>query len=192
MQNSTLTTGAGSVVFGTAGSQAFTLGALSGAGNIALMDNGGNPVALTVGNNNAITTYTGVMSGSGSLTLIGGGMLALTNNQTYTGTTLVNGGTLQLASNSTLQNSVLGSNGLGYLAPLSSGFNALTVPGLTGSGNLTLDPAFTSLTLSPSSGASQTFSGALTGLASGVNLTMNGGGAQTLAGGVNFGTGGLR
>ena len=38
--------------------------------------------------------------------------------------------------------------------------------------------------------ASQTFSGALTGLASGVNLTMNGGGAQTLAGGVNFGTGG--
>ena len=115
LQNSTLTTGAGSVVFGTAGSQAFTLGALSGAGNIALMDNGGNPVALTVGNNNAITTYTGVMSGSGSLTLIGGGMLALTNNQTYTGTTLVNGGTLQIGSNSTLQNSVLGSNGLGYL-----------------------------------------------------------------------------
>ena len=116
-----------------------------------MADTAGNPVTLSVGNNNGITTYSGVMSGNGSLTLVGSGMLALTNNQTYTGNTFLNGGTLQIGSSTVLQNSNLGSNGSGYVAPL-SGVNSMTVAGLAGSGSLTLDPAFTSLTLSPASG----------------------------------------
>ena len=67
------------------------LGGLSGAYGIT---NGGN--ALTVGNNNASTTYSGVLSGSGSLTKVGTGTFTLTTNNIYTGGTTVNGGNLSL------------------------------------------------------------------------------------------------
>ena len=66
-----------------------TLGGLSGAGNIALPG-----VALSVGNNSATTTYSGNLSGSGSLTKIGGGELTLAGSNSYTGSTIVGAGTL--------------------------------------------------------------------------------------------------
>lgn len=87
----------------------FTLGGLSGAGNIALTDIGRNSsgtavtaatVALSVGNNNSSTTYSGVLSDGtvtgGQLTKIGTGTLTLTGLNTYTGGTTVNAGTLAL------------------------------------------------------------------------------------------------
>ncbi len=87
----------------------FTLGGLSGAGNIALTDIGRNSsgtavtaasVALRVGNNNSSTTYSGVLSdgsvAGGQLTKIGSGTLTLTGLNTYTGGTTVNAGTLAL------------------------------------------------------------------------------------------------
>ena len=57
------------------------------------------PINLVVGSNNASTTYSGAISGSGSLTKAGGGILTLsTAINTYSGGTIVNGGTLAFAT----------------------------------------------------------------------------------------------
>jgi autotransporter-associated beta strand protein len=47
-----------------------------------------------VGGNGGSTTFSGVLSGSGSLTKVGSGTMILTANNTYAGTTTVNAGTL--------------------------------------------------------------------------------------------------
>ena len=101
IQNSTLVmTGGGNVSFSSAEvANAFTLGGLSGASagsgyNIALTNNASTAVALSVGNNNASTTYAGVLSGAGSLTKTGSGTLTLSGANTYNGTTTVNAGSL--------------------------------------------------------------------------------------------------
>ena len=60
LQNSALTPAGGSVVFDqSVAGHAFTMGGLSGSGNIALQDNAAapDPVALTVGGNNVSTTF---------------------------------------------------------------------------------------------------------------------------------------
>ena len=75
---------------------AFTFGNLTSTGNLVLQDNGGNAVALSVGNNNnATSTYSGILSGSGSLIKVGTGILLLNGASTYTGATTVNGGILR-------------------------------------------------------------------------------------------------
>ena len=96
LQNSALNTSGGTTLAfdSSVGSHAFTLAGLSGSGNISLQDNGANSVTLTVGNNNASTTYSGNLSGTGSLTKNGTGTLVLGGANTYTGTTTVNAGTL--------------------------------------------------------------------------------------------------
>ena len=83
-----------------------TLGALTGSAPIVLT--GYNAVshaygsdsilALVIGNNNASTTYSGIISGAGSLTKTGNGTLTLSGVNTYTGNTTVNGGTLALTA----------------------------------------------------------------------------------------------
>ena len=106
LQNSTLTLSGGGIVFDSSVSgNAFTFGALSaasaGAGyDIALQNNAGTPasVALTVGGNNASTTYAAVLSGSGSLTKTGAGQLTLSASNSYSGNTSVNAGTLTLGN----------------------------------------------------------------------------------------------
>ena len=55
-------------------------------------------MALSVGNNNADTTFTGMITGPGSLTKIGGGTLTLAGTDDYTGGTTVLGGTLDILS----------------------------------------------------------------------------------------------
>ena len=74
-----------------------SIGALSGSGNIVLV-NGTNAVALTAGGNNASTTYSGSLSGSGSLIKTGVGTLTLAGSNAYTGNTTVNAGTLALST----------------------------------------------------------------------------------------------
>jgi autotransporter-associated beta strand protein len=73
----------------------FTLGGLKGSQNLALTNENSQPVALTVGNNNSNQTYSGTLSGSGSLTKVGTGTLTLSNAaHGYSGDTTINAGRL--------------------------------------------------------------------------------------------------
>ena len=101
LQNSTFAGGAGSLVFdASVGGHAFTFGGLTGTSGIVLQDNAASPnaVALSVGNNGGTTAFSGVLSGSGSLTKIGSGALTLTAANTYAGLTTVKLGTLKLTA----------------------------------------------------------------------------------------------
>ena len=96
LQNSTLTlatTGA-SLVFDQSAGTAFQVGGLNGSGNIALTNSGAANVTLTVSGNTS--SYSGTLSGGGSLIKAGSGTLTLNVKPTYTGTTSVTGGTLTL------------------------------------------------------------------------------------------------
>ncbi len=125
LQNSTVATSAssGGLVFRTEeASNSFTFGGLSGEGNFALQKAGSGPgVNLFVGNNNADTTYSGVMSSNGSLTKVGSGRLILSGNNTYSGVTNIRSGTLEVTAT-------------GYV-----GAGAITLnTGATGSSNTTI------------------------------------------------------
>jgi len=74
----------------------FTIGCLSGSNNLVLTNTSSVAINLNVGNNSFGSTYSGVLSGPGSLTKVGGGILALTATNTYTGYTAVSNGTLSL------------------------------------------------------------------------------------------------
>jgi len=91
---STLVLNAGMLSFPTITNATF--GGLSGAQGLALQTPGNAAVALSVGANNADTTYSGVLTGGGSLTKIGMGTLTLTGNNNYSGATTVNAGTLRV------------------------------------------------------------------------------------------------
>ena len=98
LQNSTLMATSGSVTFDSGvASKTFSFGGLSGSGNLTLLNTAGTAVALTVGGNNASTTYSGVLRPTGgSLTKVGAGSLLITGENTYTGLTTISAGTLQL------------------------------------------------------------------------------------------------
>jgi len=83
---------------------AFTFGGLSGSFNLALNDLAPTPnaIALSVGNNNTNTTYSGILSGNGTLTKIGTGNLSLSGTNSYTGATTVANGTLYAGATNTL------------------------------------------------------------------------------------------
>lgn len=84
----------GALSFGTL--TAATLGGLKGAQNLALTNTSAAAVALTAGGNNAGTTYSGQLSGTGStVTKVGNGALTLTGASTYTGGTTIAAGTLK-------------------------------------------------------------------------------------------------
>jgi autotransporter-associated beta strand protein len=80
---------AGSVGF-TLSNQTYNVGGLQGSRDLAV----GNNNSLSVGANNASTTYSGAMSGSGGLTKVGTGTMNLSGANAYTGATNVASGTL--------------------------------------------------------------------------------------------------
>ena len=94
-----MTSGLNNSVQFVGGIGAFTFGGLTGSANLSLTDGNASPVTLSVGNNNAETTYTGVLgtaADGANLVKIGTGTLHLTGTQLYSGTTTINGGTLSL------------------------------------------------------------------------------------------------
>jgi len=111
VQNSTVTMNGGSLVFDATAGGAFTFGGLAASAgyDIALHDNAPmpNPVALTVGGNNAGTIYASVLSGSGNLTKVGTGQLTLAGSNTYSGGTHLNAGGLQINNGSALGSGTL-------------------------------------------------------------------------------------
>ena len=81
------------------------IGALSGAGNVLLSAN------LTAGGNNASTTFSGQMTGSGALTKTGAGTLVLSGANNYTGGTTLAQGTLRVEHNQALGSGALTTTG---------------------------------------------------------------------------------
>ncbi|MEO7097990.1 MAG: autotransporter-associated beta strand repeat-containing protein [Luteolibacter sp.] len=112
LQNATIATsavpgsnlrfGSSPIVFKTAlGSAA--IGAISGSGPLVLTGYdqvnhayGADAIALTVGGNNATTSYSAAISGLGSLVKTGTGMMTLSGTNTYAGTTTISGGILNV------------------------------------------------------------------------------------------------
>ncbi len=95
--------GSGTLSFGALVSAVF--GGLQGSGSLALTDASLVDVALTVGGNNADTTFSGNLSdgsGLGSLTKTGTGTLVLSGSNTYGSGTTVLYGTLILTNNEAL------------------------------------------------------------------------------------------
>jgi autotransporter-associated beta strand protein len=78
------------------------IGSLSGSGTV--LNNGGTVAALTVGNDNSNSSFSGVLeNGTSALRLIksGTGVLTLTGNNIYNGGTTISAGTLQLGNGGT-------------------------------------------------------------------------------------------
>jgi autotransporter-associated beta strand protein len=142
LQNSSVNYNVGNITFN--GVTAASFGALVGSQNLNLLNDVSGAVALTVGGNNSSFTYSGNLSGLGSLTKIGTGMLTLTgNSNNYAGASTGNGGTLEIPSGSVLNCGPL--NGAGFLVDggslTSSGtitFNAVNNAFLQTSGTSTL------------------------------------------------------
>ena len=150
------TSSTGSLSFGALTSASF--GGLQGSGNLALSNTAAAAVALTVGGNNTSTTFSGGLSGSGSLTKLGAGMLTLSGSNTYTGATTLTAGTLQVGnggSGATIgsTSSVLDNGSLVF----NHSDNITFSPAISGNGSLTKLGAGM-LMLS----GSNTFSGTLT------------------------------
>ena len=96
----------GAVVFTNNVRTAYLGGLAGGGGDLGLTNTTGDSINLVVGGNGKNTTYTGTLSGSGSLTKAGGGTLILSSINTYSGGTAVSNGTLVV---SVLNNGIGGS-----------------------------------------------------------------------------------
>ena len=174
LQNSTLTIGPFASLSFAAYINNFNIGGLSGGGGISLTDPVLNPVALSVGGNLPNMTYSGTISGSGSLTQLGPNSLTLSGTNSYIGGTTISGGTLAITN----------ANSLGDVGgQLSIGPSTLGPPTLEVAGSITSarsisfnDPAST---IQVDAGQSYNNTGTLTG---GGTLTKSGPGLLVLAG----------
>ncbi|WAC24088.1 autotransporter-associated beta strand repeat-containing protein [Blastomonas sp. SL216] len=138
----------GTGVFDLAGSTA-SIGALSGAGSVQL-----GTGSLAMGSNNASTSFTGVITGSGGIEKLGTGTFTLTGANTFAGRTLVSAGSLTLASGGSLAGPVTNSAVF---------TNAGTVAGaVTNSGTLVSTGAINGGLIN-NAGASANISGVLAG-----------------------------
>jgi len=153
LQNSTVdlnSADAGSLQIGT-GITAASFGGLTGSHNLALLNVDNSGVALTVGNNNANTSYGGILGDTGGatagqLTKVGTGTLTLTGANSYTGPTTISGGTLALGVGGSIAASptiFLGSDATFSVAALGTGYHLLGGQTLTGTANFAVTGTMT-------------------------------------------------
>ena len=113
------------------------LGGLAGPGGFTLSTTSGQAVTLNVGNNNQSTTYSGALSGGGSLKKIGSGALTMSGASTFSGNTFVSSGTLVVGTPLALQDSTLDPSGSGT-SSASAHRRRRRLDGLTNTGLLNL------------------------------------------------------
>ncbi len=128
LQNSTLdtgTSGSQQVTFTVSGSNTYNLGGLQGADALAFGAN-----SLRIGANNASTTYSGSLGGTGGITKTGTGTLALTGSSSYNGSTTVSAGTLRVNGSVSSRGISVGAGGsLGGTGTVISTANASVISG---------------------------------------------------------------
>ncbi len=157
-QNSAISVGVNNGLSFASGITAITVGGLAGSGNLSLANAGSAAVALTEGGSGSTGTYSGVLSGVGSLK-INGGILTLSGANTFTGGVTISAGKL-------LANNTAGSaTGTGTVAIGSGGT-------FGGSGNI--------------SGAVNVSSGGFLTPGSGSTTAILGTGTLTLSSGASF------
>ena len=71
-------------------------GGLQGSGSLTLTNTSAAAVSLSVGGNNASSTFSGGLRGNGSLTKVGSGTLSMAGVNTYVGDTTVSAGAVQI------------------------------------------------------------------------------------------------
>ncbi len=156
-----------------------TVGSLSGGGAL-----GGNVTlgsgTLTVGGNNASTTYLGALSGTGGIVKSGTGALTLTGANSFSGATAINAGILQLSGGAALSPStavtLAGAAGVALdLAGSNASIGSLAGGG--SGGNVTLGSGTLSV---GANNTSTSFAGIISGTGGGI--AKNGTGTLTLTG----------
>ncbi|MBY0501904.1 MAG: autotransporter-associated beta strand repeat-containing protein, partial [Alphaproteobacteria bacterium] len=115
--------------------QSQQLGSLSGNGNVLL-----SSFNLTTGGNNTSSTFSGIISGTGSLTQTGSGTLTFTGGNIYTGGTTINlGSTLSVNSNSLPSGGNTTDNGTLIFNQSGQASNATFSGTISGSGTLIVE-----------------------------------------------------
>ncbi|MFN6017299.1 MAG: glycine-rich domain-containing protein [Verrucomicrobiota bacterium] len=132
----------GTVAFGLAGNNTYNIGGITGSRNLAIGSN-----VLSVGAKNENSTYSGQISGIGSLTKTGSGKLIISGDNTYTGATAVNDGSL--AVNGSLGNTAVSVGSTATLQGSGSigGSVTITSAGTLSAGNSIESLAMGTLTL---------------------------------------------
>ncbi len=115
LQNSTVNISSGSLTFDSVvSSNAFIIGGLMGNGNLSLANTAGAPITLTLGGNNANTSFGGMIAGAGNIVATGSGHLTLLGNNTYSGGTMFSASSdVETNNNSAFGTGVLNFNGGG-------------------------------------------------------------------------------
>ncbi len=158
------------------------IGSLAGAGNVTL-----GTALLGTGFNNTSTTFSGVISGTGTIGLVkfGTGVQTLSGSNTYSGNTVITAGTLRAGAANTLSTGTQVQVGTGSTFNLNN--FAQSIGSLSGAGNVTLGTAI--LTIGNDNRSTIPGGGALNfgGVISGTGgLTKVGTGTQILSGGNTY------
>ncbi len=146
-----------------------SIGSVAGGGGVTL-----GTATLTTGNDNTSTDFSGIISGTGGLSIVGTGTQTLSGANTYTGATTVNSGTLMAGAANTLP----AQSALNVVTGATFDLNnfAQSIGSVAGGGSVTLGTA----TLTTGNDNTSTdFSGIINGTG---GLSKVGTGTQTLSG----------